>query len=906
MAGWAPPSGDAVWTPPAGDAVADTSTQPPTSDFANPTAAADPDSTDPATLYKQYHTYDAQSPEELNEFMRRYKEDPNSVEDARKAKTAGYGASMLTGLPRIALEGNVPMAITGAVAGGLNALPAVGGAFLDPANASEHLRTARERFRAGASAPYELADYATAPFTTKPGEEFAGRVLNTPVAAAKTLEPALNATIGEPATQTLGEAATDVARFIPALGAKGLAIRAGKGAAAVGRRIGEAVRSPEIPEGTEFDTGGTAVTPSKAIAPPVGSPVTAESLRAQANPIPPPDGTVAAAKAPQPAPAAPTQPAAGEPPAPPAPSGAGTMPFGHETNPVTSPAGRMRGSVRVMNAPGEESAFDAMGRIIPGARLFTSPKKEGAQETPTPERTAERTEHLNDLDNLSGGGLPSRRTSALTGDYNATGNDWEMNRTGNKTIQGQLASESDALHSAMGNVHQSVGSQFGDHVDGTTLENRGRTVRGALEDIRDHFQGMTDEVYDEARANTGDAPMPQFLKSANSFLNDKANYMPDGFRAAALERLNQLRTVGDAGIKGDGSDAAAPGSIGAAEKFREWLNENRTLDNMHTTRRLVDHTDSDVAEHGGPGLFQKARDMRTHQFRMVEEPKLVSQLLSAKDSQGINHSIEDHRVMDKIAEAGSGQHQHLMNVLRAGAHMSPELAKSSAAAIREIQAHDISRMHDAATNEGGKWNARSFYDAANRYGRNAASTFADRPDIVRNLQTINRAGNTLHMDKSYHGAVGQAVRSGIASAAVGLTGGALKVAAGHVPLAGGHIAHAVGAATEAVTGKMADAAGEKAALSRLVDRNGKQRGSVRIMNGPGEEGALDILGKNPVVRAAGKVAPKKEEMPPVRLSASPQGVSAYTENGSTHGTWRGNDLHIKSTETNQGARGQGE
>src|SRR5271166_6311794 len=192
MAGWAPPSGDAVWTPPAGDAVADTSTQPPTSDFVNPTAAAEPDSKDPATLYKQYHTYDAQSPEELNEFMRNYKEDPSSVEDARKAKTLGYAASSLTGLPRVALEGNVPTAIVGAVTGGLNALPALGGLVADPANPSRYLQEARERFRAGASAPYELADYLTAPITTKEGEEFAGNVLNTPVAAAKSLKPALN------------------------------------------------------------------------------------------------------------------------------------------------------------------------------------------------------------------------------------------------------------------------------------------------------------------------------------------------------------------------------------------------------------------------------------------------------------------------------------------------------------------------------------------------------------------------------------------------------------------------------------------------------------------------------------------------------------------------------------------
>ena len=47
------------------------------------------------------------------------------------------------------------------------------------------------------------------------------------------------------------------------------------------------------------------------------------------------------------------------------------------------------------------------------------------------------------------------------------------------------------------------------------------------------------------------------------------------------------------------------------------------------------------------------------QCQMIEEPERMSKLLAASDSQGINHSVEEHKVMDTIAESGGGQHEHL-------------------------------------------------------------------------------------------------------------------------------------------------------------------------------------------------------------------------------------------------------
>jgi len=155
------------------------------------------------------------------------------------------------------------------------------------------------------------------------------------------------------------------------------------------------------------------------------------------------------------------------------------------------------------------------------------------------------------------------------------------------------------------------------------------------------------------------------------------------------------------------------------------------------------------------------------------------------------------QILVETADLPREQHEHVLNVLRAGAHLDPELAKTSASAVREIQAHTISRIHAAATNADGTWNARKFYNAADKYARNAPETFKDRPDVLNNLKTINDAGNTLHMDKHYPGGAAQAERTGAVGHMVGAVGHAASTLAHEVPF-GGRI---VGRAIEKITDK---------------------------------------------------------------------------------------------------------
>jgi hypothetical protein len=225
---------------------------------------------------------------------------------------------------------------------------------------------------------------------------------------------------------------------------------------------------------------------------------------------------------------------------------------------------------------------------------------------------------------------------------------------------------------------------------------------------------------------------------------------------------------------------------------------------------------------------------------MLEEPTGIKKLLAPGDSQGINHAIPEHKVMDYIADLPREQHQHVLNVLRAGAHLTPEPAESSAAAIREIQAHTISRIHAAATNADGSWNARKFYNAGDRYARNMPDTFKDRQDVLENLKTINDAGNTLHMDKHYPGAAAQTERTGAVGHALETGGNLAAHIANEIPYGGRMVGRAIERGVEKATGKMSETARDKAVMRRLVDRSGKQRGSVLPVVNEDEGSMLNV------------------------------------------------------------------
>ena len=789
---------------------------------------------EPKDLFQKYYGFAPPTQMALDDFMSR-----GLNKDTEYQPTLRKAASQLTGLPRAAA--GVALSVPAGVASIAGELTGAGGAIVDPTNAANYLEQGRDRGRAWAAKVNNLANYVPA---TAGGSQMASALTSLPGNLIKeNADATLGQVLPDNAYQAVSDVGQDIGTDLPALGApaavRGVAKGVGKAAGAVKAGIASEAATAVAPEPP----------PAAPLTPPVGEPITGNTLRAQPNPIPSPDGTLhqevhpaalppkeapgetipasqpAAAEAPT-APAEPTEspatqvtsqaPAAAEPQA-----AASAPPEPGNAPPPTS----IEAAAATANDPFRFANGTMKGGAQRGSvRLFNSPADEGPKETPAPEEQGARAASLDAIDKLSGGALPTRRISALTGDYNATGDDWQMKEVGNEQMRQQVASENNALHKSAGTVHDSVGSEFGDSVDSQTLGDRGRVTRGAIQGIEGWFDKATDQTYDAARAANGGRPIAS-LQRVKSYLNDDSNFTNDaeiGLQRAAKQRLDRLWTTGDP------DKGTPPGSVNAAERFREFLNEKGKNPNaMGVAKDLKNATDMDVAEHGGPGLFETARAMRRHSFQMLEEPAGIKKLLAPSDSQGINHAIPEHKVMDYIADLPREQHEHVLNVLRAGAHLGGgELAESSAAALREIQAHTISRIHAAATNADGSWNARKFYNASDRYARNMPDTFKSRPDVLNNLKTINDAGNTLAMDKHYPGAGAQIERTGALGHAVGAVGHAASALAHEVPFGGRMVGRAIEHATDKVTGQVSEAARNKAVAQRLVDRTGKQRGAV--------------------------------------------------------------------------------
>jgi hypothetical protein len=597
--------------------------------------------------------------------------------------------------------------------------------------------------------------------------------------------------------------------------------------------------------------------------------VTGDKLLAQDNPIPPPNDGKPMDSASQAVQKPKITPKAGES-AQAAAQRQGLLPAAPETSaapeaPAAAPLGQtaagagQRGSARIFHPPQEDGPQHAV--------KATEAEQDARQTT------------LGELNKLGGSLMTHDRRGAVTGDWYETGNEHETQKlpgAAGQLTRDQIAKENQSLHNATQSVADETGSAARNDVDRDTLEQRGGVVRDAVHSIEDHFNRTANGLYQTARAVMGDRPMAS-MPRVQAILADTShdvNPTAASLRRAAQARLQQLWTVGD--TRGD--IHTAPGSIGAAERFHEFLNEAHHNDSSSLIRKLKNATDLDIAQHaGGQNLFQTARAAIAHREQLLE-PDGVNELRRPRDRNRIDHEVDLDKVMDHVTGQDSEHFNHFMNVLRAGAHLSPELAPKMAAAIREIQGHMVARMHTAARGEAGAWKATDFFKAGNRFSTNMTSAFRESPELLQRLQTINRAGNILKMDKSYPGAVAQAAKVGLIP---GLTAKAVKGGKILATGAGAHaagplgaiIAHVGGSALEHGAEKLTEGARVRAARESLIPRP-KEKGSVQIMHEHDPESGEHVV-------------------------KSPNGQTLGMDHGER-------DIKADYTETAEGARGGGE
>jgi hypothetical protein len=422
---------------------------------------------------------------------------------------------------------------------------------------------------------------------------------------------------------------------------------------------------------------------------------------------------------------------------------------------------------------------------------FNAPDQEGAK---TPSGTPEaRKAALQALNQDAGGGLDEVRTSALTGNYADSNTDYQHARyddQGGQRMKDVIAGENNALRVASAKTADpdlTGGQATG--VDQAALAQRGETIDKALNGISDWFDKNVSATYKAADEANGGRPM-QF-PTVQNLLGDRTQFAGtdagNALHSGAQEVAKRLGLVGDDGVW-------KPATVQQAEQFRTWANQQYTPQTGRIIGKLKDAVDSDVEAHGGPGLYQQGRALRTQQADMLEGPTGISRLL-ANDSTGINRAIPIEKIPDNIANMPRDQFNHVVNVLHDSAKLgNGELAAGSAAALNEIRGHMAARLHEAGSSgRDGMWDPYKYHERLNAYSQKMPAVFS--PEGMDRFKTINDAGNVLRMDKRYPGGgaqihnvgvnplrdkIAHAVEGGI-TGALGPVGGAVSEFAGIGP-----------------------------------------------------------------------------------------------------------------------------
>jgi hypothetical protein len=614
----------------------------------------------------------------------------------------------------------------------------------------------------------------------------------------------------------------------------------------------------------------------------------------------------------------------------------GQMPYGHESNPVVAPSGRpplVQGGTDtaqpLYDAQAAQDAATAAANpngqrppLQPGVdtgaasttaqaqrdmananpvtepaaavppppaeaqkpkERFIAPQEEGSQRGALDQPHQDsRTSVLQDLNDMTNGALPEVRHSAVTGDYHASGQDFEdakINDAGGARMGGVISNENTALKTAAHNITEGTGT-VANGVDQGALTERGTVVDNALGAIQKWFDnpmpaegekpGLIQRLYGAANERAQGTPIPQFTNTA-ALLGDQTNFMGtaegEALHRGAIARAQKLGLIGDNG-------AWKPATVQQAEQFRQWLGDQWTPRTAKMIGKTRDALDSDVAAHAGADIYNQSRAARTLKSKMLDEQPGIAALAQPRDRAGINREVPISGIMDHITNLDRDQFNHVVNVLKSAAHLgNGELADQAAAALNEIKGHMAARLEAAGGSSlDGNWNAKEFYKQADKYSQKLPAVFNDAERAQ--IHTVNRAGNILRMDKRYQGAAATLHNTGVIQS---IRGNAAKAARGGVAVVAHHALPVVGPMLEEATGlgervqKLVGGDLEKqraAKIEKNIDQvppreppeggaplgarvgGGKQRGAVGILNNASGESSASLEAQSRVAQEA--------------------------------------------------------
>jgi hypothetical protein len=411
-------------------------------------------------------------------------------------------------------------------------------------------------------------------------------------------------------------------------------------------------------------------------------------------------------------------------------------------------------------------------------------------------------------------GLKEVRASAVTGDAQAAADDFDATKyTGDpvgERLRGVIAKERQALADSTESIIDDAGGRVG--TDQTTMKAKGKAMAAPVDAVRTYLDKATSDLYKQTSERFGANPVGQ-LDEVDSLLKN-----PDftetllakdqgGLLNSMQRQFQRFKDLNPAGF-----------TVDNAENFRKFLNQIWTPETSQTLGKVKGAIDEGVFKNAGADIYGPSRALSQTKKALLDDPEGMA-IFDKDPNKPINRATAYEDIPNKVADLGSDQFNHLMEVYRG---LPKELQPLGGAAEGEVQGHMVNRLLDAGSKTETQWNKKAVNAELSANSENFNTAFKNRPDLAARIKDIKDAGEALRFNSSYRGAHAQASnmgKSGIGKTAE-LAGAGAGAAAGTFvagPWVGGPLGAAAG--KSAVTkglGALDARAATKAAESRVT------------------------------------------------------------------------------------------
>ncbi|WP_186184476.1 glycoside hydrolase family 73 protein [Burkholderia gladioli] len=366
------------------------------------------------------------------------------------------------------------------------------------------------------------------------------------------------------------------------------------------------------------------------------------------------------------------------------------------------------------------------------------------------------------------------RTGVITGNEDTLRSEYTNAKSPENTpaqlvLRDQIAREQQALS----NYAQARIEATGANPNLINNEQRGLAINDAFfgpDSLNDYFQQAKNQIYDEAKAQTGANPIqsthvdellkdPQFLAEAER--NGHSGVVSGVQRLIDLARSTGFRDP----ITGE---TTAPGSVAAWDAVRKSNNAGWTPDNSRTIAAVNRAIDQDVAAAAGSESYKLGDAVHQSQKTLLDAPG-ITKVFGDADVNGIKGGVAFEKLPQKLNNLPLDQWRHVYNTLDdlsrgqirgAPEGMPPvplETQQLAAAARDEMKGALAREVYEQGAGKTGVWNQNSVNKTLNSVvGQKIAETFA--PDEVQRFHTLNYAGQIMPGVHAYEGAGLQASR----------------------------------------------------------------------------------------------------------------------------------------------------